>query len=105
MRLTRGGELGCALGRALGCDCSSGTKTGNGFRAALGRAVGRAFAVLRCPGRTPQPASPKNWGGLKKALGRRANSAIPKGIAGLGRSDALAARGRRAENECHGMGL
>ena len=32
VRRTRGGELG----RALGCACSSGTKTGYGFRAALG---------------------------------------------------------------------
>ena len=48
-----------------------------------------------------QPASPKNWGGLKKALGRRANSAIPRGIAVLGEGDALAARGGRAEDEAH----
>ena len=36
MRLTRGGELG----RALGCACSSGVKTGYGFHAAPGRALG-----------------------------------------------------------------
>ena len=34
----------------------------------------------------------------------RANSAIPKGIAVLGRSDALAARGGRAEDEPDNLG-
>ena len=55
MRLTRDGELGCALGR----DYSSGAKTVTGFRAALGcawgcglggelgLAFGRAFATRR----------------------------------------------------------
>ena len=41
VRLTRGGELG----RALGFVCSSGAKTGYGFRTALGRAWGMRFGL------------------------------------------------------------
>ncbi len=37
-------------------------------------------------------------------FGPRANSAIPFGIAVLGRSDAIAARGGRAEDEPNGLG-
>ena len=39
VRHTRGGELGCGLGFV----CSSGAKTGYGFRSALGQAGGRAL--------------------------------------------------------------
>ena len=80
VRRTRDGELGFALGRGLGCACSSGSKTGYGFRAALGRVVDRAFAALRaaglvaghlrCPGRTLQP-EPDN-------LGRRMGAVLPR---------------------------
>ncbi len=72
VRLTRDGELGWALG----CDCSLGTKTVAGFRAALGRAVGRAFAVRRTAGLARWAFGPPG----ERAARTRKNRALPNGL-------------------------
>ncbi len=65
VRLTRGGKLGCVW---------FGRENRHGFPAALGRAVGRAFAVrrtvgpaaghLRCPGPDAAARTQQNWAEL-----------------------------------------